>query len=157
MVRSSRRRRSAGSHRKDRTLQARIPEHLDRELRSRADHLGLSVSTVVRNVLLHTFELVDGVVSDSAEVARALSTRLGASGSRSTPRDEPQPVVAWQEVVLNVNAVCAECNAILAKGARGALGMPVASSPVFLCATCLAGLTGPGEVAAIMAGGSADR
>ena len=57
------RRRSRGKRRltKDRVLQARIPEHLDEELRDRAEQLGLSVSTVVRNVLLNTFELVEVV------------------------------------------------------------------------------------------------
>lgn len=69
--------RRAGTRRlrKDRVLQARIPSHLDEELRERAEQLGLSVSTVVRNVLLHTFDLVEGVVADSAEIARVIQKR----------------------------------------------------------------------------------
>ena len=54
------------SQAKDRVLQARIPEQLDEELRGRAEQLGLSVSTIVRNVLLHTFDLVEGVVTSRA-------------------------------------------------------------------------------------------
>ncbi len=59
--------RSRSRQTKDRVLQARIPRHLDEELRDHAEQLGLSVSTVVRNVLLNTFELVEGVVADSTE------------------------------------------------------------------------------------------
>ena len=63
---------------KDRVLQARIPEHLDDELRNRAGQLGLSVSTIVRNILLHTFDLVEGVVTDSTQIAKALTGWDGA-------------------------------------------------------------------------------
>ena len=47
---------------KDKVLQARIPENLDEQLRDSAHDLGLSVSTIVRNVLLNTFNLVEEVV-----------------------------------------------------------------------------------------------
>ena len=72
---------------KDRVLQARIPEQLDDELRDRAEQLGLSVSTIVRNALSHTFDLVEGVVSDSAQIGRVLQG-LGdtsAAGTRLHP------------------------------------------------------------------------
>ena len=66
-----RRKRRSRNQTKDRVLQARIPEQLDEELRDRAEQLGMSVSTIVRNVLLHTFDLVEGVVTDSSQIARA--------------------------------------------------------------------------------------
>ena len=127
--------------RKDRVLQARIPSHLDEQLRDRAEQLGLSVSTVVRNVLLHTFDLVEGVVADSAEIARVIQQRqvkpLGLS------REEPpeQEVLGWQEAVLNRNGLCRQCNAILPRGKRAAIGLPARGEPPLLCLDCLAALT----------------
>ncbi len=94
---------------KDRVLQARIPEQLDDELRDRAEHLGLSVSTILRDILLHTFDLVEGVVTDSSHIARALT------GWDSAPTDSEadSTVIGWQEVILNRNGVCEECNVVL--------------------------------------------
>ena len=128
-VRDKRKRRQT----KDRVLQARIPQQLDTELRDRAEQLGMSVSTVVRNVLLNTFDLVEGVVADSAQVARAAQGRMDAPA-------EPGEVVAWQEGVLNRNGLCEHCNAILPLGEKAAVGVPVSSRPVFLCLDCLASL-----------------
>ena len=130
---------------KDRVLQARIPEQLDDELRGRAEQMGLSVSTIVRNVLLHTFNLVEGVVSDSAHLARTIQGRdtpssLPAPDSNSTT-EEPE-VIGWQEAILNMNGVCEQCNTILAKGETAAVGVPARARPVFLCKTCLSALSG---------------
>ena len=124
---------------KDRVLQARIPEQLDEELRDQAAQLGLSVSTVVRNVLLNTFELVEGVVSDSAQIARVLQGRDASADSASPDTDAA--VVGWQEAILNLNGVCEECNAILMKGESAAIGVPVQARPVLLCLACLAALS----------------
>ncbi|MEH6582480.1 MAG: hypothetical protein V7754_11140 [Halioglobus sp.] len=121
---------------KDRVLQARIPEQLDEELRDRAEHLGLSVSTIVRNVLLHTFDLVEGVVIDSSQIARALT---GREATTADP-DIETTVIGWQEVVLNKNGVCEECNAILPVGQRAAIGVPTGPRPTLLCMECLAAL-----------------
>ena len=120
---------------KDKVLQARIPEQLDDELRDRAEHLGLSVSTIVRNVLLNTFNLVEGVVSDTAQLGRAAQNKAAPQVN-----EEPE-VVAWQEAVLNQNGVCDQCNTILAKGEIGAVGIPVQARPVLLCLPCLAALS----------------
>jgi hypothetical protein len=139
-------------------LQARIPEQLDEELRERSAQLGLSVSTIVRNVLLNTFDLVEGVVADSAQVGRALQGR--AARPSAPPAAEPEtapddaPVVAWQEGVLNMNGCCDRCNTILPKGSRAAVGVPFRTRPVFLCLDCLAAIPpessaeGPSEPAA---------
>lgn len=116
---------------KDRVLQARIPEQLDEELRTRAEQLGLSVSTIVRNVLLNTFELVEGVVNDSSEIARALT------GGGSAPDEQPE-VIGWQEAILNKNGVCEQCNVILPIGERAAIGVPTSARPALLCLDCLA-------------------
>lgn len=133
---------------KDRVLQARIPEHLDEVLRDRAESLGLSVSTIVRNTLLHTFDLVEGVVSDSVQISRALQGH--STPSRPDPKvpavAQPAPaqeIVGWQEAVLNLNGVCDQCNAILRKGDRAAVCLPTPPRPVLLCLSCLEGLSAP--------------
>lgn len=131
---------------KDRVLQARIPQHLDTELRDRAEQWGLSVSTVVRNVLLNTFDLVEGVVADSAQLARVVQNR--ETLPQDVDPDSAQPdagVIGWQEAVLNKNGVCEECNAILTRGERAAIGLPVQLRPVLLCLGCLAGLEPTGD------------
>ena len=138
-------RKSRRKHRptKDRVLQARIPQDLDTELRVRAEQWGLSVSTVVRNVLLHTFDLVEGVVADSAQLARVMQGREALPHKALPDLSEPgneAGVVGWQEIVLNRNGVCEECNEILARGQRAAVGLPVQPRPVLLCLSCLAGL-----------------
>ena len=73
---------------KGKVLQARIPEDLDEELRDRAATLGLSVSTIVRNVLMHTFDLVEGVVTDSAQLARLSRGRGQAPAPQETQEEE---------------------------------------------------------------------
>lgn len=132
--------------RKPRVLQARIPEHLDEELRGRAEQLGLSVSTVVRNVLLNTFNLVEDVVSDSARIARAVQGRTPATQAPPAEGTAPEPVepeaiIGWQEVTLNRNGICEQCNTILARGGRAAIGVPVGPRPALLCLDCLGELT----------------
>ena len=124
---------------KDKVLQARIPEQLDEELRDRAEDLGLSVSTVVRNVLLQTFNLVEGVVSDSAQIARVIQGKplSPATGNAGVATD----IVGWQETILNRNGVCEQCNCILEKGERAAVGLPVQVRPTLLCGLCLADLS----------------
>ena len=131
--RRSRKRRST----KDRVLQARIPEQLDDELRERAEQLGLSVSTVVRNVLLHTFDLVEGVVTDSTQIAKALT---GWDKAFSDP-DTESTVIGWQEAILNRNGVCEKCNVILPAGQRAAIGVPTGPRAALLCLECLSALS----------------
>ena len=125
---------------KDRVLQARIPKDLDEELRGHAEQLGISVSTVVRNVLLNTFELVEGVVVDSTKLARVIQGRKQPAAE--TIPDETEPaVIGWQEATLNLNGICDKCNAILHIGERAAVGIPVTARPVLLCLPCLASLS----------------
>lgn len=129
---------------KARVLQARIPEDLDEELRDRAAQLGLSVSTVVRNVLLNTFNLVEGVVSDSNQLAESLRGRVASTATDRQPSpgaDSMSSVVGWQEAVLNRNGVCEQCNAVLPLGKRAAIGVPVSARPVLLCLECLSALS----------------
>ena len=118
---------------KKRVIHTRVPESLERELRQTASSLGVSVSNLVRNVLQNTFGLVEGIVADSARVAE--SARKTQAGM--TP-PEPQEVIGWQELVLNLNAVCSTCNLVLPKGSQAAIAVTYAdtSRPV-MCLTCL--------------------
>lgn len=136
-------RRGKGLQPKDKVLQARIPRQLDRELRVHAEQLGLSVSTVVRNVLLNTFELVEGVVVDSTNLARvAQGHKTATRRADATATEEPQPaVIGWQEATLNLNGICDQCNGILHRGERAAIGVPTGTRPVLLCLPCLASLS----------------
>ena len=132
--------------RKERVLHTRVPDSLDKHLKRRARTLGMSVSTVVRNVLLTTFGLVEDIVNDGADIA------LAVAGQETTPRQPrgrattSNEVVAWQDAVLNVNAICDRCNAILPKGVRAAVGIREQPGPrAILCPSCLGGLARPAK------------
>ncbi len=146
--------------RKERVLHARIPEDLERELKKRSDSLGLSVSTVVRNVLMHTFDLVEGIVIDRtrleprtpsrrrrssvASSSEASPVRSGETATVSDATADPTansaPPLGWQQLTLNVNAVCEQCNALLARGTVAAVAIPIAPRPSFLCVDCVGSL-----------------
>jgi hypothetical protein len=115
-----------------------VPEHLDDEIKRRAGRLGLSVSNLVRNVLQNAFGLVEDIVHDSAEIAR--SARSDAAGvSRGVQRmAASNRVLGWQTVLLNLNAVCERCNAILPKGGEAAIGVVDGAGPKPIrCTACL--------------------
>jgi hypothetical protein len=116
--------------RKASVIHTRIPEALDTEIRRRASSLGLSVSNLVRNVLLNTFGLVESVLVDSADVV--------ARSARARERGAAAAVLAWQEVTLNLNALCDRCNAILPRGARAAIAVTDGpASRTFRCLACV--------------------
>jgi hypothetical protein len=121
-----------------------VPGSLDRQLRQRARNLGMSVSTIVRHVLLNTFGLVEDVVADSTNIALSIAgadtddigggspVEVGAAG------DGDAGVIAWHEAVLNRNAVCDRCNTVLRKKSRAAIGLRERpGSQVIRCLTCL--------------------
>jgi plasmid stability protein len=113
---------------KERVLHTRVPERLEHELKARAADLGVSVSNLVRNVLTHAFGLVGDIVADGAAVARSAK---GVGRAASEP-------IGWQPLVLNKNAVCAACNAILPRGADAAAAITEANGPrPIVCTTCL--------------------
>ncbi len=131
---------------KERVLHTRVSVSLEDELKERASHLGVSVSNLVRNVLLNTFEMVEDIVSDGSRVAKA------AKGRSSLADQHPASVVptaaepiGWQPLILNLNALCSDCNAILPKGGEAVVAIQSGGGPrsdQFLCKTCLAAKTG---------------
>jgi hypothetical protein len=122
--------------RKQRVIHTRVSESLEEELRDRAAALGVSVSNLVRNVLENTLGLVEGVIADSAEVARRAGMRAAAAAA--APPAGTGPVVAWQPAVMAMNAVCGTCNTILLKGSDAAVGITDGPGPrPVLCLACL--------------------
>ena len=109
-------------------IHTRVPDDLDAEIKRRAQSLGVSVSNLVRNVLSHTFGLVGDIVADGAQIAR--SARDGSPA--------PTHVLGWQELTLNLNAVCDRCNAILARGTVATVAVTEGPGPrPFRCLTCV--------------------
>jgi ribosomal protein L40E len=141
--------------RKERVLHTRVPPSLDDQLKQRARTLGMSVSTIVRHVLLNTFGLVEDIVTDSTNAALSLGGQeplkpLGRDRRRSRESDDggsdAADVIAWQEAVLNLNAVCGRCNAVLRKGSRAAIGVRERPGPrAILCRKCLGAVGGTKE------------
>ncbi|HVV84270.1 MAG TPA: hypothetical protein VHE35_14455 [Kofleriaceae bacterium] len=121
---------------KERVLHTRVPERLEAELRERAAALGISVSNLVRNVLDHTFGLVEDVVADGHAVARAARGGRGAGPAAAKPRAAAAigDVLGWQPIILGKNAVCARCNAILPRGRDAAVGV---GTELVICPPCL--------------------
>ena len=130
---------------KEKVLHARVPESLDRELKERAKSLGISVSNLVRNALTNTFGLVEDIVVDSSNIARsargegpAVDVLGPASGLGRPGRNR---VIGWRTVVLNLNAVCHECNGILSKGAEAGVGvLELGGPPPVICPSCMEAL-----------------
>jgi len=136
---------ASSDEKKERVIHTRISESLDEEIRRKATRLGVSVSNLVRNVLRNTFGLVEDIVADGANIAQSARGPSAGdeSGRRSQAtnekhRDDRGRVVGWQEVILNLNAVCDSCNAILTKGAQA--GIAVTERPgdkLIVCKRCL--------------------
>jgi ribosomal protein L40E len=138
----------ADREKNERVIHTRVPERLEAELKERAESLGVSVSNLVRNVLTNTFGLVEGIVADSARVA--FSARSGLRHTEPTTpaparaaAPDPSPtssddIVGWQEMILNKNAVCDRCNAILPRGGDAAIAIAFGNPPrAIVCPRCL--------------------
>ena len=123
------------SGKKQKVLHTRVSADLEKDLKSKAAHLGISVSNLVRNALLNTVDLVESVVVDTARVA---GSAKNLANPDPTPIQKASPIIGWQEVTLNLNAICARCNEILPKGNRGAIALPIVSdNPIVRCPGCL--------------------
>jgi hypothetical protein len=137
--------------RQERVIHTRISERLENELKERAASLGVSVSNLVRNVLDNAFELVEDIVADSARFASSATSGWRAAkngivggvvaGAASASRAKPaagDDIIGWQELVMNLNAVCSRCNGILPRGADAAIAIVHGSGdrPI-VCLRCL--------------------
>jgi hypothetical protein len=133
---------------KEKVIHTRISETLEQELKARASGLGVSVSNLVRNVLLTTFGRMEGMAREGADFARSITARYEPAAAdpvadelgRGAPAEPPdRGVIGWQTLVLELNAVCSRCNAILPRGDDAAIA--VTTSPgeprPLICPTCL--------------------
>jgi hypothetical protein len=121
---------------KDRVIHTRVPESLDDAIKRKAGNLGISVSNLVHDVLENTIGLVEDIVSDSTQIARAARGEPVQS-SRARRARGAGTVLGWQIAILNVNAVCDSCNAILPKGTQAAIGVVDEGPRPFRCEPCV--------------------
>jgi hypothetical protein len=132
-------------HRKERWLHTRISEDLEEALKREARRQRTPVSLLVRNVLESALDLVEDIVEDGLAIARR--SRQFADTIQRTTRDRSahlDDVYGWQELILNRDAQCARCAAVLAAGATAYRGLrEEPRAPVFLCAACLRRLRQP--------------
>lgn len=135
--------------RKDRIIQARVPEDLETTLKQAAEKRRMSVSHLIRNVLEDTFTLVDNIVADSSALVEQVSrdARRVAASVRGEP-EPPKPaskeamlesVDAWQDVIVNKPDNCIECGVELKRGQRAYRGLSQVNGipPVWLCSHCI--------------------
>jgi predicted RNA-binding Zn-ribbon protein involved in translation (DUF1610 family) len=124
--------------RKERVLHTRVSEKLDTELKEKAAGLGVSVSNLVRNILLNTVEMVEDIVADSNSIARAASKNKAPAAAEEANAPASPNVLGWQPLTLNLNALCDACNAVLPKGADAAMAVcATPGAPIFRCQTCI--------------------
>jgi len=141
---------ASDEERKDRIIQARVPEDLETTLKQAAEKRRMSVSHLIRNVLEDTFTLVDHIVADSSalveQVSRdakrvAASVRGDGDAPQKTQATEPalENIEAWQDVIVNKPGLCIECAAQLKRGQRAYRGLSQqpGTAPVWLCGDCI--------------------
>ena len=95
---------------------------------------------------------VAGAVAAGTVGAPARDTKAAFTGSTGASDESPPPapertahVVGWHSAILNVNAVCDVCNALLPKGSRAGVGIVTGGGAIpFRCSKCLAELSDGG-------------
>jgi hypothetical protein len=127
---------------KERVLHTRVPAVLERELKRFADNLRVPVSNLVRTILEDAVSVADAATENVEERLKMAARHLEKERERIKRRMEHDPlegIVAFQDVVLAVPAVCAKCGKEIARGARAHLG--IGESPGhprrFVCDDCL--------------------
>jgi ribbon-helix-helix CopG family protein len=129
------------AERKDKVIQARVPEELSETLQEAARQKRVSVSQLVRDVLDDTFNLVDDVVSGTRELSERVrrdARRIADSARGRRPAsDLVDTVDAWQELVVNREVACARCGRLLARGAKALGSVDISGGArVWLCLAC---------------------
>ena len=142
---------------KEKVIQTRITDNLYSKINNEANTMGMSVSNLVRNVLFNAFDLVEDIVTDGKDIAKTAQKNaysiLGLNKElQPFPDQQPSPqtsqpiILGWQEAILNLNAVCGECNDILPKGTKAAIAiMEGRGQRPIICKKCLDQLTGTYE------------
>jgi hypothetical protein len=128
------------TERKGRVIQARVPDDLGETLAEAARQKRVSVSQLIRDVLVDTFTLVDGVVASTRELSEQVrrdARRIAESArGRRGGDDAFADVDAWQELLVNREVACARCERALARGERAFASVGGGSARRWLCAAC---------------------
>lgn len=128
--------------RKERVLHTRVPAVLERELKRFADNLRIPVSNLVRTILEDAVSVADAATESVEGRLKKAAQHLEKERERIKKRMEHDPlegVVAFQDVVMAVQAVCSKCSKEIARGSRAHLGIgEVPGQPRrFVCEDCL--------------------
>ena len=125
----SRKAASRPDERKDRVLQARVPESLYKGLASQARLLRVPVSNLVRSILQDSIRMVGNIVEGGLEIAQALD---GRADDR-----ELQSVLGWQPMAANRRLACSHCGKVIHKGDEVfiSVGAP-AGRTIVICKEC---------------------
>lgn len=123
-------------------LHTRVPAVLERELKRFADNLRVPVSNLVRTILEDAVSVADAATENVEERLKKAAKHLEKEREKIKKRMEHDPlegIVAFQDVMLAVPAVCAKCAVELVRGTRAHLG--IGESPGqprrFVCDSCL--------------------
>ena len=119
---------------------------------------------LVDDIVVNTTNLTEAVKRDARRIAasaqgfaseaRAAAARVAPAVSNGAAAPAPtalatpaasealDSVLAWQEVVMGRERSCARCGTLLARGAKGFLGVPddPAAARPFICAACATAL-----------------
>jgi hypothetical protein len=117
---------------KQKVIHTRVSEGLEQALKEKAAQLGMSMSTLVRNVLGATVELVGEAVLDGVRPGKA-ARGVGRHGAAATAAG---PVLGYQEFTLAINALCEACNGILVRGGSAWIAVGGAPSVAVYCESC---------------------
>jgi hypothetical protein len=127
------------TERKGRIIQARVPDELGETLSEAARQKRVSVSQLIRDVLVDTFTLVDGVVGGARELGEQVARdarRIAESARGRRLEDGVADVDAWQELLVNREVSCARCARVLSRGERAFGSVGGGSTRAWLCARC---------------------
>jgi hypothetical protein len=127
---------------KERVLHTRVPAVLERELKRFADNLRVPVSNLVRTILEDAVSVADAATENVEERLKMAARHLEKEREKIKKRLEHDPlegIVAFQDVVLAVPAVCSKCAADMPRGTRAHLGIgELPGHPRrFVCDNCL--------------------
>jgi hypothetical protein len=114
---------------KDKVLQARVPESLYTDLVAKARRLRVPVSNLVRNILEDSVRMVENIVDSGLDIAEAIGGRAST--------DELSQVLGWQPMDANRELPCAHCGKAIEKGGEGFTSVGAPNGRTFvICGVC---------------------